>query len=134
MKYKSIAAPKPSVGLDFSKVKELVLPDQSMSLQDILTRFTRGESLNLAHPVEYGSDASLFNDRDLEKLATSDLVDKEEYINHLKEIQSRYEKNEKKKASFEAAKKAEQDRIDRERLIRIKAKQLARKQPPKGSA
>lgn len=93
MKFRSIAFPAPSAGVKI-KGPSLVVPNQSMSLQEILTRFTRHEELPVYHEGAYDEDG----DEDLEKLANADLVDKEEYAAKLEEVKQKYDRQEKAKA------------------------------------
>lgn len=99
MKYRSIATPAPSPGLKIGG-KKLVQPNQSMSLGEILDRFTRGEELPIGKDAQYHE-----SDDDLEKIAKSDLVDRAEYVEHLEDTKKRYDVQEKarKKAEREAA-------------------------------
>lgn len=126
MKFKSSAIPNPSLGEDYSQVEDIVVPDQSMSLEEILVRFTRGEPLQVGFDAEFGSE-EMDNplNVDLEKLANSDLVDKEEFIRSLKELQGRYNKQEKEKADKLAAEKLAA--FEKKDALRIKraAKKLA---------
>lgn len=110
IKFKSVALPSPSVGTDYSKVIDQVVPDQSMSLQEILKRFTRGEKVPVGHEVSYHE-----SDTDLEKLSKSDLVDKAEFVDKMKEVKVRFDKQEKKK---------KRDAIEAEKA-RIKAEAIA---------
>lgn len=109
MKYKSRSIPGPSVGLVFTD-KKSVLPNQSLSLQEILERFTRGE------PLEIGREGATYDDgpEDLEKLSHMDLVDRAEYINKLKQTSKTWEKQEKRKAEKE-----------KERLDKLAVEKLA---------
>lgn len=103
MKFRSTTIPKPAQGADFSKEKVQVVPDQSLSLQEILTRFTRGEPLEIGREVNFHDSPD-----DLEKIAHLDLVEREEYIESMKEIQKRYKEQEearKKKAIDEEVKR-----------------------------
>lgn len=117
IKFKAIAFPLPSLGLDLSKEKKLVVPDQSMSLEEILARFTRGEALPVGNEVQYGTENDDPLNVDLEKLANSDLVDKAEHIEKLKQVSIDYESQQKLQAEKrqadqnEAAKKRESIRI-----------------------
>lgn len=126
MIFKSIAIPEPSEGLDFTDVVDQVVPDQSMSLEYILKRFTRGEPLPIGHEVSYGSESEGFLDVDLEKLAASDLVDKAEYIEKLNEVKSAYEKQEKQKAQNARADAEAKAKAAEEKRIRIAARRLAK--------
>lgn len=84
--------PAPSVGQKFSGPKKVV-PNQSMSLEEILSRFTRGE------PLEIGRDAQFHeSDDDLEKVSHMDLVDKAEFAEKLEDTKRKYDKQEKTKA------------------------------------
>lgn len=121
MKFKSIASPAPSKGADFSKEKSQVVPDQSLTLKEILERFTRNEALPISHPVEYHE-----SDDDLEKVQHMDLVDREEYINTLKRTQRNFEAQEQKKAK----QKAEKIEAEERKKIAEKLKKEA-PEPPK---
>lgn len=126
MKYVAIAIPDPSVGQDYSKEKDIVVPNQSMSLKEILDRFTREQSLPVGMDVQDG-DPDLDNplNVDLEKMAVADLVDKEEYKNSLKEINRKWDfqqkvKFRKEKEIKEAADRAaENERIEKEVQKRV---------------
>jgi len=108
MKFKSSAFPNPCLGQkDFGPV--LVVPNQAMSLEEILERFTRGE------PVAVGRETSYHeSDDDLEKVSKMDLVERDEYIDKLKQTQKDYEKQEKRKVAKE-----------REKLLKEAAEKLA---------
>lgn len=88
-------------GQSFKNVKKCVVPNQSMSLREILTRFVRREPLPVLND-------GLYEDRfgDIEKMKNEDIVDinarKEKMESEIKD----YEKRDKKrKAEIEAAKK-----------------------------
>lgn len=98
MKVVKHAYPPPSEGIDYSKEVDQVVPDQSLSLEEILHRFTRGESLPVGMETQDGYEDENPLNIDLEKLANSDLVDKEEFIGKLKALQHEYNVQEKKKA------------------------------------
>lgn len=131
MKYNSIALPAPSVGKSFVGQVSLVVPDQSMSLHEILHRFTRGEAIPVGHAVAYDDQADT-SDVDLEKVRHMDLVDREEYIDTLRDVQKKHAAQEaaKEKETLrirsEAAKKAE------ERRVRIAARKLAKSKDKPG--
>lgn len=103
MKYKKTSIPNPSLGVDYSKEVDQVVPDQSMSLQEILARFTRGEPVPVGHETSEG-----IQEDDLEKLKHADLVDKAEYKEKLEEIKTKYEKQEAAKAKKQKQKEAEE--------------------------
>lgn len=133
MKYKKSSIPEPSLGEDYSNEVDQVVPDQSMSLDEILTRFVRGEALPVGMDVQEGdedADPTLSN-VDLEKLANSDLVDKAEFVDRLTELQKKYNDQEKEKARLLAEKKQkEYEALDQKR-IRLAAKKLAAKESTK---
>lgn len=109
MKYKSFSIPDPVEGQVFTD-KKSVLPNQSLSLQEILERFTRGE------PLEIGREGAQYDDgpEDLEKVSHWDLVDRAEFINKLKQTTKHYEKQEKVRLQKE-----------KERLDRLAVEKLA---------
>lgn len=103
----------PVKGQSFKKVKEVTLPDQSMSLREILKRFIRKESL----PV---NQQGIYEDRagDLEKLGNQDIFDQMEIANEIKNNIAR-EKSKLDQADAEkvAADKAAADEAYRQRVI-----------------
>lgn len=116
MKYRAIACPARVVGQTNFGPK-IVVPNQSMSLQEILERFTRGEPLEIGKPVQYHES----ND-DLEKVSKMDLVDKAEYVDKLKRTQKDYEKQERRREKAvhdatvaEAAKKLADEKAAQEK-------------------
>lgn len=112
MKYKKFAIPQPSLGEDYTNVPVIVVPDQSLSLKDILERFTRDESLPIGQETNYGENEDDDNPLhvDLEKLAVADLTEKAEYRETLAAVTKNYERQEKQKAF----KKAQADKISAE--------------------
>lgn len=90
MKFKSSASPAPYPGKK-KFGKKLTAPDQSMSLKEILTRFTRNEALPIGKDVEYGDEG----DEDLEKISGMDLTEQAEIIEKQKAIRERFVKQEK---------------------------------------
>lgn len=113
MKYKSISIPAVSVGI-LTVAKKMVVPNQAMSLQEILERFTRNEALPIGQDVQYHE-----SDDDLEKISHMDLVDKAEYVEKLQETQKLYKAQEAKKA-----------KVEKERLL-AEAKAEAKKEAEK---
>lgn len=116
MKYKSISCPAPSVGI-INTSKRLVVPDQSMSLEEILSRFTRGESVAIGHETSYHE-----SEDDLEKLSRMDLVDKGEYIDKLRQTQRNFENQEKRKAERERKRLADELKAELKREAERAAK------------
>lgn len=131
MQFKKSSIPAPSVGADYSEIESIVVPDQSMSLEEILTRFVRGEQLPVGMETQEGDDSDSPLNVDLEKLANSDLVDKEEFVGKLKALQAEYNKQEKEKAEAVALKKKQEfEKLDQKR-IRIAARKLAKESKEK---
>lgn len=120
MKYKSIAAPQLPKGLTF-RGKSLVVPNQSMSLEEILSRFTRGE------PLEIGREGAQYDDgpEDLEKVSHMDLVDRAEFVDKLKQTQKRYDKQEARK------KGEEKTRLEKLAIDKIAAEKKAAEEAAK---
>lgn len=135
MKYKLSSIPEPALGVDYSEEVDLVVPDQSMSLEEILYRFTRGESLPVGFDVNFDEDSDMSNplNVDLEKIANSDLVDREEFIDKLKDVQRRYNEQEKAKAEAEAKRKEEEFKKLDEKRIRLAARKLAKESSNKSA-
>lgn len=103
-------------GQDFSKVVDMTVPDQSLSLQEILERFVRNEPLPIGKGGEYDDDADLDNPLsiDLEKIARADMTEVMEYYNALEDLKKRYDAQEKKAAQ----EKAEADKLEYERHLK----------------
>lgn len=102
----------------------MVVPDQSLTLEEILRRFTRGE------PLEIGRTDGVYDDEgedDLEKVQHMDLVDREEFVDRLKETKKQFEKQEKQRAKDE---KARLDKLAVEKLAadKLAAEKAAEKQ------
>lgn len=76
---------KAYAGQDYSKVVKRTQPNQSMSLQTILERFTRNEPLSIGKDVSYSE-----SEDDLEKLIHLDPVDRAAYIRKMQEVQDKY--------------------------------------------
>lgn len=109
-------------GQDFSNVPDIVVPDQSLSLQEILDRFTRNESLPVDMGGEFGSedfDNSL--NIDLEKMARADLTEKAEYYNALEELKKKFkaQESEAEKRQRAAKEKADKDQLEAEIRAKI---------------
>lgn len=122
MKYKKGKIHYDSWALDMSKEPIQTVPDQSLSLKEILERFTRGEEPEVGHPHFFDEEG----DEDLQKLKSLDLVDKYAYIKSLNEIQSQYEKEEKMREE-------EQKKLAWETALE-EARKKAAEQPPKKAA
>lgn len=93
----------PYKGQDFSKEEVLTIPKQSMSLAEIIARFTRNESVDVGFPVNYHE-----SEDDLEKLRHLDPVDRAAYIQKMKDVQEKFhQQEEKRKRDLEEKARAE---------------------------
>lgn len=108
--FKSIACPEPAKGVVLSG-KKLVVPNQAMSLEETLARFTRGEPLEVGQEVNYYDDA----DEDYSKLERLDLTERDEYLQKQRAIQNRFKKQEAAKLA------ASEQRLKDEALEKLKA-------------
>lgn len=134
MKYKGIAIPSPSQGRGATG-KKIVVPDQSMSLKEILTRFVKHESLPVAHKGVYGSDGEIdpeseseFN-IDQEKAKHWDLTEKQEFRDKVAEYHEEFEKSRREKAQREAEEKAKKEKAEFDKKVRIAARKYAKENP-----
>lgn len=127
MRYKKSSIPKPSKGVDFSKEVDIVVPDESMSLEEILKRFTRGEAVAAGHETEFDNDSEI----DMEKLRNADLVDKAEMADQMKEVQKRFDEQEKARKDALNLEKSEASKKAEEKRIRIAARKLAKRNSEK---
>lgn len=119
MKFKSIALPRATPGVivvgtmedeEGKEIKgKLVVPDQSLSLHEIIARFTRGEAVPVGHDVQFHE-----SEDDLEKVAKKDLVDRAEFVDKLKRTQAEFKKQEARNAA-KAKKKLEDEALEKAR-------------------
>lgn len=98
-------------GQDFTGVKKVTVPNQTLSLKDILQRFIRKESLPINHDGEYVEDHPL---GDLEKFSRSDISVLHDTAQNVKESIR------KSKASLAEKAKAE-DELFRKEVAELKA-------------
>lgn len=104
MEFKSLALPPESEGLSFKGIPSMTVPDQAMSLEEILERFTRDESLAIGKSVAYPEQEEVQDDSlDLEKLQYYDPVDKQAVIDKQKAVQAKYRRQEEKRQAEEKA-------------------------------
>lgn len=122
MRYLSISCPTPAKGQSDFGPKQVV-PNQALSLQEILERFTRGEAVSVGKPYSYDEDV----DVDLEKVKNLDLVDREEYIESLKKTQTTFERQEK------AREKKKRDKLEAELAEKIERDLKAKMATEKGA-
>lgn len=137
MKFLGIAVPPASKGYKVPG-KKLVVPDQSLSLQEILARFTRNEALPIGHNVDWGGvddDAPESElEVDLEKLAKADMTYRDEWKEKAKAISDRYESEERARKAQQAADKEAAEKAKLDRKIRIEARKLAKKETGKAGS
>ena len=90
---------KPIVGQSFVGVKRVTVPNQSMSLREIVRRFVRRES------VPTLSQDGVYETRfgDLEKLKSADMFDQFEEAERLRGLVNDFDAREKKAAQEKAA-------------------------------
>lgn len=117
MRFRAVTTPGPSKGISFKDIPKVVKPNEALSLQEILERFTRGEALDIGKEPRY-HDSEL----DLEKLRGLDPIEREEIIEGLSAVQATYRRQEEEKKK--AAVAAEVKRLAAEELAR-KAKENA---------
>jgi len=76
-------------GQNYSKEVVLTLPNQALSLAEIIERFVRHEPLQIGKDVSYHE-----SDDDLEKLQRLDPVDRMAYIRKMQDIQDKFKQQE----------------------------------------
>lgn len=135
MKFKSVAIPSPSlgVGCDPKKRPKLVVPNQSMSLREILTRFVRQEALPVEHKGVFGSDGSIdpesdseFN-IDQEKAKGWDLTEKDDFAEKVRARHAEHHALEQEKAKKAKADAEVKAKADYDKRVRLEARKLAKK-------
>lgn len=110
-----------------------VVPDQSLSLKEILTRFVRHEALPVGQRVAYGSEGSLDPESDSplnidqEKARYMDLTEKDEFKEMVSEATQLFEEKQKQHDAQSAAEKQIAEEKERQKRIRIAARKLANK-------
>lgn len=128
------AFPEPSKGAPGGRPKQVV-PDQSLSLKDILNRFVRKEPLPVGHDGTFGSDGDIdpesdspFN-IDQEKAKHWDLTEKAEFQDMVMEERDRLSKLAEGKKMAEKAKKAEADKKAFDEKVRVAAIEYVKNNP-----
>lgn len=96
---------RPIVGQSYHGVKRQVVPNQSMSLKEIVRRFVRRESLPLSREGLYESRFG-----DLEKLSKADIVIQMERVKELQEQIAGFNKREKDRVANELLQKQTRDK------------------------
>lgn len=110
----------------FVGVKIITQPNQSMTLQEVIRRFIRKESLPLAHDAVYHEGLG-----DLEKMQHEDLTEREYRIAELKSVVK--SATAKAKADDDAKAKAAADLEFSSRVSKAVGEALAQAPTPKGS-
>jgi len=106
-----------SKGLDFSKEKIVTVPNQAMTIQTIIERFTRGERLPVQHQGSYSTKFG-----DIEKLKHLDITEQEERANELRNFVGREkEYTDKIKADKAAKVKASRDKREADLINKVKS-------------
>lgn len=107
MKYKSCSIPGRSKGLLIDE-PSIVVPNQALTLRQILERFTRNQALPVGRTGSFDD-----GEDDLEKVGHMDPVDKAEFVEKLKKTQRDYDAQEKAKA------KARSDALEKEERAKL---------------
>lgn len=107
-------------GQSFKGVKRQVVPNQSLSLREIVKRFVRREQLPVNHE-------GLYEERfgDLEKISKQDIVEQMQRVEELKSQIKAFNKRVRDKEAKDAADKLELEKQEFERRVAdsIKAKE-----------
>lgn len=114
MKVRNWLNAKPSLG-EFNRLPSMTVPDQTMSIPDILDRYTRGLPIG-------GAKVPIFDEEDdLPDIRTLDLAEREEMAESFKKEIEEIRSNDAKRKAAYAAYLAEKKAKDKEDA----------KQPPK---
>lgn len=95
--YKSVHLPSPVEG-KANFAPKMVVPNQALTMQEILERFTRGEALPIGKEFNFWE-----GDEDLEKISKLDITQRMEFIEHQKDVKKRWEEQERKREIREEA-------------------------------
>lgn len=90
--------------------KSVTVPDQSLSIQEILKRYTRGLSINISQREPVYVDQTEF---DLEKLSRMNFADKAAYAADMKADAERIIQEAEEKASLRAQDEADRKEAER---------------------
>jgi len=80
---RSIATYVPKPGYETIRGKSMTLPDQSLTIQEILTRFSRGLPIGVGKEPIWNEDDPDFDDDDMTRTPGFDIVDAENFINEI---------------------------------------------------
>lgn len=111
--------------------KSLTVPDESLSIREILTRFTRGQSVGGAKEPAFDSGAD-FDSPDLEKVRDMDLVDRDELRSRVLVKKSDLQKKVDDEAKSAKHKKQEEDNLLEQMKKDFKEKKSAAGPPDPG--
>lgn len=108
-------------GQNYSKEVVLTLPNQALSLAEIIERFVRHEPLQIGKDVSYHE-----SEDDLEKLQRLDPVDRMAYIRKMQDIQDKFKQQEEDRR----IKLEEKTRAEFLQKLEQEAREKAANQPP----
>jgi len=104
-------------GLDFSKATVVTVPNQAMTIQTIIERFTRGERLPIKKEGYYSTKFG-----DIEKMDNLDITEKMEVAQELKNFVGREkEYTDKIKADKAAKVKASREKREADLINKVKS-------------
>lgn len=124
-----------SPGISFKGVPCLVVPDQSLKLQDILARFVRREALPVGQVGRYGSEGSIDPESDSplnidqEKAKYWDLTEKDEFAREVMRVRAEHETKVRKLEAEAKAKKEADEKAAFDKKVRIAARKYAKENP-----
>lgn len=101
----------------------ITVPDESLSVRQLIERFTRGQSSGVGVREGYFDEGSDFDSPDMQKLDHMDLIDRDEFAAANAATKERLEKeiaDDKKRKKEEADRLAEEDREIREKFRKEK--------------
>lgn len=128
-----------AAGTVYNEPKQ-VLPDQSLSLKEILQRFVRHEALPVGRNMTYGSENYIDPESDselnidVEKARYWDMTEKAEFKARVKEYESVHQTNEAKRAKAKATADAKKAELEFNEKVEKRARELAKKPPENGGS
>lgn len=132
MKFKKTQIPAPSPGLVITEPDQVV-PDQSLTLKEILQRFVRHEALPVGNNANFGNGQDPEGDSplniDLEKAAHWDLTERDDFNATVAEMKNEFETQEKKKAAKAKAEAAEKRKADFQKSVEAEVEKRMKKGP-----
>lgn len=132
MIFKKSAIPVPSQGLVITEVDQVV-PDQSLSLREILTRFVRDESLPVGGKGQFGNGLDPEVDSplniDIEKAAHWDLTERDEFNQKVEEMKETFEKQERAKKKRAHDEEMARKKVEFEKAVETEVEKRSKKNP-----